>query len=42
MVLRVFSTTTVEGIAYYLGDDTGIKHTFTDTTLLTDRGITML
>lgn len=29
-----FSTTTVEGIAYFLGEDTGIKHTFTDTTVL--------
>ncbi len=28
-----FSTTTVEGIAYFLGEDTGIKHTFTDTTV---------
>lgn len=25
-----FSTTTVEGVAYFLGNDTGIKHTFTD------------
>jgi len=29
-----FSTTTVEGIAYFLGEDTGIKHTFTDTTVV--------
>ena len=29
-----FSTTTVEGIAYFLGEDTGIKHTFKDTTVL--------
>lgn len=27
-----YSKTTVKGVAYYLGDDTGIKHTFTDTT----------
>jgi hypothetical protein len=29
-----FSTTTVEGIAYFLGEDTGIKHTFKDTTVI--------
>ena len=29
-----FSTTTIEGIAYFLGEDTGIKHTFTDTTVI--------
>lgn len=29
-----FSTTTVEGVAYFLGEDTGIKHTFTDTTVI--------
>ncbi len=29
-----FSTTTVEGVAYFLGEDTGIKHTFTDTTVV--------
>ncbi|MDP2365456.1 MAG: hypothetical protein Q8M94_17015, partial [Ignavibacteria bacterium] len=29
-----FSATTIEGIAYFLGEDTGIKHTFTDTTVL--------
>ncbi|HCY75838.1 MAG TPA: hypothetical protein DHV28_07935 [Ignavibacteriales bacterium] len=28
-----FSNTTVEGIAYFLGEDTGLKHTFTDTTV---------
>ena len=28
-----FSNTTVEGIAYFLGEDTGIKHTFKDTTV---------
>ena len=27
-----YSTQTVEGVAYYLGDDVGITHTFTDTT----------
>lgn len=27
-----YSSTTVKGVAYYLGDDTGIKHTFKDTT----------
>lgn len=26
-----FSQTTVEGVAYFLGEDTGLKHTFTDT-----------
>ncbi len=29
-----FSSTTVEGIAYFLGEDTGIKHNFTDTTVV--------
>jgi hypothetical protein len=29
-----FSSTTVEGVAYFLGDDTGIKHTYTDTTVV--------
>jgi len=29
-----YSTTTVDGIAYYLGNDTGIKHTFKDTTVV--------
>jgi hypothetical protein len=28
-----YSTTTVAGIAYYLGGDTGIKHTFKDTSV---------
>lgn len=28
-----FSTTTVEGVAYYLGNDAGIKHNFKDTTV---------
>jgi hypothetical protein len=28
---RGFSTQTVEGVAYYLGDETGITHTWTDT-----------
>lgn len=28
-----FSTQTVEGVAYYLGDDTGLTHTWTDTTV---------
>jgi hypothetical protein len=28
-----FSNQTVEGIAYYLGDDSGITHTWTDTTV---------
>ncbi len=28
-----FSNFTVEGVAYYLGDDTGLSHTFTDTTV---------
>lgn len=27
-----YSTLTVEGIGYYLGNDTGIRHTFTDST----------
>ena len=26
-----FSTTTVEGIAYFLGDETGLTHSFKDT-----------
>jgi hypothetical protein len=29
-----FSQTTVEGIAYFLGEDTGLKHTFTDTNVI--------
>ncbi|GAB1441962.1 hypothetical protein MASR2M39_07970 [Ignavibacteriales bacterium] len=29
-----YSKTTVKGVAYYLGDDTGIKHTFKDTTVV--------
>lgn len=29
-----FSQTTVEGVAYFLGEDTGLKHTFTDTTVV--------
>ncbi len=29
---RGFSTQTVEGVAYYLGKDTGIRHTWTDST----------
>lgn len=29
-----FSNTTVEGVAYFLGNDTGIKHTFTDSTVV--------
>ncbi len=29
-----FSATTVEGVAYFLGEDTGLKHTFTDTTVV--------
>jgi hypothetical protein len=29
-----YSKTTVKGVAYYLGDDTGIKHTFTDTSVV--------
>jgi len=28
-----FTVTTVEGVAYFLGNDNGIKHTFTDTTV---------
>jgi len=32
--IKGFSNQTVEGVAYYLGDDTGIKHTFTDTTVV--------
>ncbi len=28
-----FSATTVEGVAYFLGDDTGITHSFRDTTV---------
>ena len=28
-----YSLTTVEGVAYYLGNNTGITHTFTDTTV---------
>ena len=28
-----YSTQTVEGVAYYLGNDTGITHTWTDTTV---------
>jgi len=28
-----FSNLTVEGVAFYLGDDTGLSHTFTDTTV---------
>ncbi len=28
-----FSNTTVEGISYFLGNETGIKHTFTDSTV---------
>jgi hypothetical protein len=28
-----FSTQTVEGVAYYLGDDAGLTHTWTDTTV---------
>ena len=28
-----FSKFTVEGVAYFLGDDTGLSHTFTDTTV---------
>jgi hypothetical protein len=30
-----FSQQTVEGVAYYLGEDTGIRHTWTDTTVTT-------
>ncbi|MGQ9798183.1 MAG: hypothetical protein ACUVRG_02655 [Ignavibacterium sp.] len=29
-----FSQTTVEGVAYFLGEDTGLMHTFTDTTVI--------
>jgi hypothetical protein len=29
-----FSRTTVEGVAYFLGEDTGLKHTFTDTNVV--------
>ena len=29
-----FSQTTVEGVAYFLGEDTGIRHNFTDTTVV--------
>lgn len=29
-----YSATTVKGVAYYLGDDTGIKHTYKDTTVV--------
>jgi hypothetical protein len=29
-----FSRTTVEGVAYFLGEDTGLTHTFTDTTVV--------
>lgn len=29
-----FSQTTVEGVAYFLGEDTGLKHTFTDTNVI--------
>ncbi|WP_290663309.1 hypothetical protein [Ignavibacterium sp.] len=29
-----FSQTTVEGVAYFLGEDTGLKHTYTDTTVV--------
>ncbi len=29
-----FSNTTVEGVAYFLGDDTGVRHAFKDTTVL--------
>ncbi|WP_337872848.1 hypothetical protein [Ignavibacterium sp.] len=29
-----FSQTTVEGVAYFLGEDTGLKHTFTDTNVV--------
>lgn len=29
-----FSPTQVEGVAYFLGDDSGLKHTFTDTTVV--------
>jgi hypothetical protein len=32
---RGFSTQTVEGVAYYLGQDTGIRHTWTDSTVTT-------
>jgi hypothetical protein len=31
--IRGFSTQTVEGTAYYLGQDTGLRHTWTDTTV---------
>ncbi len=30
---RGFSTQVVEGVAYYLGGDSGLRHTFTDTTV---------
>ena len=30
--IRGFSTQTVEGVAYYLGKDIGIRHTWTDST----------
>ncbi|NWF49698.1 MAG: hypothetical protein HXY49_04075 [Ignavibacteriaceae bacterium] len=29
-----FSTTTVEGVGFFLGDETGLMHTFTDTTVV--------
>jgi hypothetical protein len=29
-----YSTTTVDGIAYYLGEDTGIRHSFKDSTVV--------
>ncbi len=29
-----FSQTTVEGVAYFLGENTGLKHNFTDTTVI--------
>jgi len=31
--IREFSSLAVEGVEYYLGDDTGITHTWTDTTV---------
>ena len=31
--IRGYSTATVEGIAYYLGNDTGLRHSYRDTTV---------
>ncbi|KAB2908530.1 MAG: hypothetical protein LC102_05280 [Ignavibacteriales bacterium] len=32
--IQGYSSTTVKGVAYFLGEDSGIKHTFTDTSVV--------